>query len=759
MRKIFKIAAGMAPGLFALMLFCSSPTDQSLKWHTALEIPISSQKFFADSLMGWFTLDSNTRIIGSGDTSKLIDTLAYSTTQKDSIAMTYKAENLSDKVFHANVGPIPLTGLAPKTALIPLGPLVVTTDIPLPTVTDTLFIPDVRKLTFDNGSVPLQIQLTNTTPSTIKNITFSILGFVTTTNVGNLAPGDSTTFSYPVGGYGVVPVANHDSSFMLLQMTGTIAGTGSPVTITAGQGLSCRMSFAGMTLGDAIVKNSLISFSQTFTNHYKITDSVDLDYVDITTGAFEYILNNGTGTPFMVHEVHEDLWDQTFCKKQSPPLQTITDLTNFLSSKSSAALHSDTVVNFKGGVTTNVGTLVYGRQIADLSLSSINLTRLFLKWDSTLSNSVTTVNYILQSEPTSLYTGWDTISSMDSIVFTIKSDSIQFHQMAGTVVHAFEKSSDTTKKAIPFMWTKASKDSLRGKFLLSSVKTAVNISIDLPDTAMIEAFVLTLTIKDSAHTRTKIDTLKNVVRNKVFHDIIDITQIVDDFPDSVSMYMHAEVPVGVRLIVVNNFQSMGNTGAMLLNGIVDDQMIAKLDWTVTQSVPLDMGSAKFKLDPSIKKFKKLTNPVVAFNTNLINNTNINGTLYGLLDPKKGRFEFLDSMSTDSVEMLTATTGVAESNGYINVLGASGVKLPQYYSDTNLPSKRDTIPWKVQPNSVQLDDQQMNLLLASDSCAIRWIIRFNKGPRDALRNNDYVNIESWIKIEGINSMDSTTSLFK
>jgi len=410
----------------------NSSTGQSLtdtlKWSTvagatSYHLQVSTSSTFATILIEDSTLTYASKIL-SGITNYA--TIYWRVQAKNAVGVSGWTNawsqfilNLNNREYNNNLGAIPLTGLAPQTAVIPLGPYIVTTDVTLPIITDTLNIANVRQITFDVASVPLQIRLTNTTPSTIKNITFRILGFVTTTNVGNLDPGATTTFSYPVGGYGASHIANHDSSFLLLQMTGTIAGTGSPVFIGAGQGLNCQMSFTGMTLMDAILKDSLITLNRTFTNRYTLTDSPNLNYIDFINGSFVYTVGNGSGTSFSVNAVHEDLWLTSKCEGKTPPVRTKAALSQMVadSQSSFAGLISSFII---GSHSTTTNTT--------LPPLNVSACRVFPTRDSTLSNSITTVNFTLQNISS---TGkWDTISATDSIVITISPNAIQCSRIA-----------------------------------------------------------------------------------------------------------------------------------------------------------------------------------------------------------------------------------------------------------------------------------------------------------------------------------------
>jgi hypothetical protein len=751
MKKILRIAASLAPGLVALSLFCSNPTDQSLRWRSKIDMPVSNQKFFIKQMMhDMFTLPDSAKFLGSDDTTKLVDTLAYATLQSDTIQMKYKADSLGDKVYNNVLGPIPLSGIAPDSMQI-ISPGALPAGTSRVPVQDSLILSGVNQIVFDSSSAPLKVTITNQTANPMDSvwIQFGNLWDIPagywddSTFVGTINAGETKTVPYTV--------ANHRAlsgqfNFKFVgKVTGPVA-LGDPL-------VKCKVSFDSLTASAAIIKDSLFSIYKVFSNSYKITDSVNLDYVDIgIQGQFVYTMQNGTGLNFDVRAVHQDLWYTSYCERQTPPIRTDSLL----------ALHTQGWTLLDTNRSSGYGGRIGHFQIKphqslgnDTDLAPLNVAgmRIFPTWGyatptATVPTSNTTVYYYLRSMPPR--GAWDTLDAGAQIVFTVSSGDIKFDKMTGTVVHEFRKDSDTTKKKIPFLWNDAAKDSLRGKFHLSSVFAAIKINVDVPDSALIDTFIVKLTMFDIAHPATlatKELVLKKVRRGVIFTDTLNITDVVNFFPDSVTMFINGRVPVGTHLKIVNNFLSDGNTGAMILNGNVDYDMIAKLDWTVYSDVSLDMGSGKFKVDEAIKTFDKLQQMTASFNMNLTNNTNIYGTLYALLDPQKGRRQLLDSMTTEKFYALVSFPDTAEAHGYINLLSPLGTVLPDRSIDS------------VQFNSISIKPAQLDLLMNTDSCYMRWVMKFHTNPRDAMRNNDYAKIDSWITVEGVNTMDSLASFMK
>jgi hypothetical protein len=116
------------------------------------------------------------------------------------------------------------------------------------------------------------------------------------------------------------------------------------------------------------------------------------------------------------------------------------------------------------------------------------------------------------------------------------------------------------------------------------------------------------------------------------------------------------------------------------------------------------------------------------------------TLFALIAPYH-LIDTLDSMSSDEAFYLVTHEGEAEKRGLVNFMGSKGVHIPAKSLDSAVI------------NVVHWDHQQLETVLSSDTCSWRWFLQFHKNERSALRDNDYIRINSMLRIEGINNMDS------
>ena len=347
-----------------------------------------------------------------------------------------------------------------------------------------------------------------------------------------------------------------------------------------------------------------------------------------------------------------------------------------------------------------------------------------------------------------------TLSAGDSMLFTIRSPSFKFQEMSGTVMQAYVRNGDTAKVAVPFPWNAKSKDSLRNKFILNSVKADVYLTPSLPDStlltprrAMIDTIGVVYTAFNPANPQVQSTgnaTIHNAINKKLFRlNQLDIKDIMNQWPDSMYVAVGVQVPVGTRLLALND---LGVTdplynkymGRMNIKANVVARMNAVLSWTVVDSTSLDLGTGKFKVPKASRYITKMDSLNALLAMGVWNRSNINISLYALA-ASKSNILALDSLPLDSVWDCINDPVLAQQKGFINLLGAQGISIPP----------RDC----TSVEGVALTDWQLKTLLGSDSAGWRWEARFRPQAADSLNDTDFIYIKSLMEITGNNNMDS------
>jgi hypothetical protein len=348
-----------------------------------------------------------------------------------------------------------------------------------------------------------------------------------------------------------------------------------------------------------------------------------------------------------------------------------------------------------------------------------------------------------------------TLSATDSLSFRVNVLNLKFKEFLGTVMEPYERIGDPQKVAItlPKPWNESVKDSLRGKMDLSKVNGIVRAKTEMPQRSFIDTMAISFTayMTDAVQVRdSTLTTFVNVKNDSVFNRLINITNVTNQFPDTVLINTTVRIPKGTRMRVCNNITSenyagryseyMKYIGQMTVKIITNYDLSPKLDWTIVAPANLDLGNSKFPVIKPLRFIKKMENRRVLMNLKIRNNSNLNMYLYSLIAPQK-LIDTLDSMSTDEFVRLVSQKDSAEKRGFVNFLSTKGVLVP---------SRKATDPFI---SEVELSHSQLETILSSDTCSWRWLAKFETQGRDALTDTDYIDIHSKLRVDGTNSTDS------
>ncbi|MBN1576152.1 MAG: hypothetical protein JW913_06365 [Chitinispirillaceae bacterium] len=730
-RNLAFLGLAALAGVVMNLMQCANPVDDPpLRWRSNIEIPVSNEKFIiGEELDNLFEFeDEDVDILNVlqryyDDPSQLQpdtitgDTVIFSASKTDSSEFESHEEAFEDKEFHVNFGPIPISGAPEQHDTLPLPAIGGSFSSPI-----TVMLEKVYEIGF--AAVPentLSVELSNLGETPITNVFFGIKG-IDTIPVGTIDSGSSATASLPVAGKTIT----HTAEFFV---SGTKAAG-------AGDSIAIGFSLNGLTADYLKVDDHLVNFTVEYVNPYELTDTVDLDYIDVGDGFFRYSIMNYTGLNLKVSGIHEHMWRTSFVESR--------DITRFedLGGLDSA----DSSQGFLGRITSDVQTDIDAYQERNFSTQNLSACRLFPEWSDSLKKSVTKVKYIVSSGKPSGDT--ITIRSADSLLFTISTLDFKFKEMQGILTESYERQSDTQKVAINLPWNNSVKDSLRGRFILEKVWGDILVGTMMPERSFLDTLRLEFiafapelpATKDSMFTA-----LTNVTRDSTFFRTIDITDVANLYSDSVAIAVRVYVPKGTRMRVVNDLDVHDPDyerfiGRMIIHVNTDYHLNAKLDWEVQGMVNMDLGSSRFEMAEAFRFFHKLEDRSATFEMWLRNNSNLNMSLLALVAPD-ALMDTLDSLTMNEVYAFLKDSAAAVQNGYVNLFGDTGISVP----------KRDTA--SEQYNVVLLNDQQLETLFGADSLNFRWWIQFREQDRDALIDTDYVYMKSRFGLQGINNTDS------
>jgi hypothetical protein len=333
-------------------------------------------------------------------------------------------------------------------------------------------------------------------------------------------------------------------------------------------------------------------------------------------------------------------------------------------------------------------------------------------------------------------------------MFIIEAPLFKFEEMLGTVMEPYNRKGDTQTVAIPFPWNKECKDSLRNRFILEMVFGDIFLESRVPARAFIDTFNITYkmftpTVSPLAICSSS-TTFLNIKDSALFRNQVDITKIVNLFPDSACITADINIPRGTRIRAVNDLLDRTDPeynkymGRMIIKGLTDVRMNAVLHWQITDTASLDLGTGKFPVPEALRFFNKMERRLFSYNMNAYNNTNVYMDIFALVAPYS-LIDSLDSMSVNETWVLIQDTVQARAQGYVSFLRTQKIKIPP----------RDS----TEASNIILNDWQIGQILGSDTCGWRWQARFLPKATDALHDTDYIKINSWMHMEGDNNFDS------
>lgn len=713
-----------------VLLLCNNPLDDPpLTWRTKVAVPMTNDRFIIgeefDNLFSFE--DDDVEILNVlqryyDDPSEIGrdtvrgDTVVFSAAHTDTSEFESHEDTLDAMEFRVSLGPLGISGAPSQNHVVPVlhaaGQFEDTVRLTLEKIYSVKFYDTVLNV--------MPVTLHNSGSVGITDVHIGIVG-IDTASVGTLDAGDHAVANLNLAG----AMMGHTALFY-------VAGNSDS---DAAKEITIGFTMTGLIGEELRVEDSAVAFSKEFVNAYELSDTIDVDYIDIGEGFFRYSMMNYSGVDFFVQGIHRHMWMSAFCEDRN--ITRYEELAN-VSGSDSAGSYFGNIIESEGFSFSN-REITFGRE-------NISNCRLFSEWDESLGKSVTKVGYLVSSVPP--VGKIVTMSAHDSLMFTVSASSLKFRELMGTMAKAYDHQSDTQMVAINLPWNNSVKDSLRGRFFLENVWGDIMMRTALPGRSFLDTLRIdfiayspdSTTVRDSTSTA-----LNRVGNDSTFIRSIDITDVANSYSDSVAIVVNTHIPQGTRMRVVNDLMPgdpdyQKYLGRMIINVSTLFRLNAKLDWEVFRPVNMDLGSSRFKMDDAMRYVEKLDDRSAVFEMWLRNSSNLNLSLFALV-AADALMDTLDSLTMNEVHRLIQDTALARQQGYINLFGNSGISVWK----RNAELEKYT--------SIRLSDWQLQRLCSADSLNFRWWARFNEQERDAMSDTDYVNMKSRLTIDGNNNTDS------
>jgi hypothetical protein len=219
------------------------------------------------------------------------------------------------------------------------------------------------------------------------------------------------------------------------------------------------------------------------------------------------------------------------------------------------------------------------------------------------------------------------------------------------------------------------------------------------------------------------------------------------------------IPVNTYIKAVNDLTDPRDPvytkyiGRMVIHGLVKYEMTAPLCWAVLDTTIMDLGGSRVDISGAsgaMDPFAKMTDKHASLNMQVTNFTNVYLRLYALAATDSAKVDpLVDTANAGYIKTNQFTQLLNHpTSGYVKLLG-NGILIPPRDSNTTIR------------NEIAVSDQDLSQLLNAKAIGWRWQVRFV--PRstngvivttpDALYNTDWIKLNSWIHIDGVNSIDS------
>jgi hypothetical protein len=702
-----------------------------------------------DILKSGYDSTDNTGIYYVADPRNLLtdyvagDTVVLSLPRSDSNAYPVDQDRMEDKYYHPTMGLMTILGAPPIVDTLPLLPA----GGPYAPASFSLPLSSVQTILFDPASPPISITITNLTGANFTSLDVWVFDSLRSTSLGSFG---TAVLSFPTHAY---------NSGLGYDTGNVIVGGVLDIRVGYTSDAAARLEFSidpnGLVAGEITAQYSVLQGVQkSFTNDYDLTDTLDIKYIDIKSGRFVYIFNNYMNYNMQVQAEQLHLWSWDMCEARG--IDSAAAISGAVDQWDSCAGSPGCLANYLGNLTQGF-TDVDAFDSLEMMVSNLAGTRLFPLWNNSLLQSVSRVTYTVRLKTPVNPLAMITLRRTDSMMFTIRAPGFHFKEMAAIVTQEYVRGGETAKLEVSFPFNNESKQSLRDNFKLSQVLANIYLIPRLPDISLPDQirpaylgqmqvqYVMYnpdfpgITVSDNA-------VFTNIINDRLLGQETNITSIMNTWPDSLYITSTIRVPVGTRVLAVNEQQSTDADyfqfmGRMTIGALTLVRANLLFGWAVGPNpAELDLGYGTFQTPDALKEFNRLENPLASVDLRVYNNSNLYMYLHGLVATAP-HMNTLRNMPTDTVRKLIGDTAQAHQRGYISLLGPRGIRIPKR-GFNNLDSSR-----------VELRKWHLDTMAKYDSCGWRWEASFQTMTADTLNDTDFVFIQSWMHVEGVNNMDS------
>lgn len=710
--------------LFLLALqfcFCSLPSDiEPVNWKIHFEIPVANKRYdmrkiFIKEYIGDMdvqmgkadTIGDTIYIYKKGTASYEIskELIATDTSSMEEVvgARTLKNTPMVD-IFFDYPGVSDLSG----SEIVP-APYTFTRQ-------EDEHLDGINSVTIDESSPALNVKVMNTSVgANLENLTVTLL------NKG-IVIDSSFLATLPATAEAVVPFEIQGKS-IFSPLTAKINATiPSGAQLRADEGLRVYFNLDDMVVSDAVIKDSLIDYEETYNGTMGLSDSINLNFIDLDSAMISCEINNPCAFKLEFIGVVEDAWDCDFARANN--IRSITQLSSIMDSSAFAGkVVNDTLFRYSGATHA-------------VKMIPLKKLRLFPTWDTDSAKSVLKFRYQLRS----LSDGrWVHFNKDDLISVKLIPTKFPFVQISGNFTSSTVETFSSEEK-VGFDWEASILDSLRKSFRFESVQMNLSFVPNMNPGSSLDSMKLHLELAE------KNKTDGSVVMDKVFIGILpdsqhnanmEISSLINTWLDTLAFTTQVVLPEGTGLELHNQKDASGKYSNSFNIGVnVNWDLKIAMAWKVLDTIRTELELSSFSLEEDLEWVEKMiTQPEISLVVKALNNTNIQFSLFALGASDVDKEKLLEVPDS----LLYSYSPDVDNSSLFRLFGLQGLNLPPR-------GHVDSI-------NVKLDHRAVNALCSKNKCHIRWFLVIPGADPDVLVDTDYFDIKAKAIVDGVGNSDS------
>lgn len=573
----------------------------------------------------------------------------------------------------------------------------------------------IKSVTIDQNSPPLNISVQNTSQDAdIEKVTVTMLD--KGNEIGSIKLKNLSAKSAVVAPFEIQGKSIHNP--LTVKITATIP-TGAQ--LCASEGLQVKFNLDNIMVSEAVILDSLIDYTETFSGALGLLENFKLGFFDIDQASVSCEIENPCAFKMKLSGRIEHAWDRDFARKNN--LRSISQLHVI---KDSSAFAGEVICD----TAFKLPEVPYFR--TSISLKNI---RIFPTWDSDSAKSILKFHYLLNSISDGR---WVRFNKNDLISFKLITSRFQFIQISGEFTEPLIDTFSSEEK-IGFDWNSAILDSLRKSFRFESVQMNFRFTTELPPGSFLDSMHLNLELAK----KNKKD--GSILLNKKFAGIcpdsqhtadMQLASLINIWPDTLAFNTKIVLPAGNRLEFVNRKSKEGKYSSDYSIGInVHWNLKIALAWKILDTIRTELEPSSFSFKEDLQWIERITQPEITLNVNALNNTNLQFTLFALWTSDKFKQKLISV--PDSFFYSNGTD--VDTSPVFRLFGLRGLNLPPR--------------GKVDSLKVKLDHRAVGALISHNDCHIRWLLVIPASGSDVLSDSDFLDIKATAVIEGICNSDS------